>query len=139
MLDPNQAEQLLRQNKLPRMVQWYNPRLLTRVGIRTIVSSVFGQYADQRLIQAATDPADDKALVERYDYRDPTPESPLDRVALDETGAYYIDYIADTGDGFESTYTTAYLLATDQLKVPGLDKPLPAADTLIMGGDQCYP
>ena len=37
------------------MVKWYDPRLLARVGMRTIVSNVFGQYADQRLIQAATD------------------------------------------------------------------------------------
>ena len=26
--------------------------------------------------------------------------------ALDESGAYWIDYVADVGDGFESTYTT---------------------------------
>ena len=41
------------------MVSWYDPRLLARIGVRTIISSVFGQYADQRLIQAVTDPAED--------------------------------------------------------------------------------
>ena len=45
-----------------QMVSWYDPRLLARMGVRTIVSSVFGQYADQRLMQAVTDPADDKEL-----------------------------------------------------------------------------
>lgn len=49
----------LRMGRLPRMVSWYDPRLLARIGIRTIVSSVFGQYADQRLMQAVTDPCDE--------------------------------------------------------------------------------
>ncbi len=129
----------LRKNRLPKMVSWYDPRLLARIGVRTIVSNVFGQYADQRLIQAATDQADSTALKARYDFRDPTPDDPMQRVALDEKGAFWIDYLADTGDGFESTYTMAYLLAIDTLKVPGLEQPLPAGDTLIMGGDQCYP
>ena len=77
----------LRNGDLPKMVSWYDPRLLSRIGIRTIISNVFGQYADQRLIQAATDPADDQTLVHRYDYRDPTPDDPMKRMALDETGA----------------------------------------------------
>ena len=129
----------LRAGRLPRMVSWYDPRLLSRIGVRTIVSNVFGQYADQRLIQAATDQADSAALRARYDYRDPTPDDPMQKVALDANGAFWIDYVADTGDGFESTYTMAYLLAIDQLTVPGLAEPLPAGDTLVMGGDQCYP
>lgn len=133
------AEKELRAGRLARMVRWYDPRLLTRIGFRTLVSNVFGQYADQRLIQAATDQADAKALKARYDYRDPTQSDPMHRVALDQNGAYWIDYVADTGDGFDSTYTMAYLLAIEQLKVPGIAAPLPAGDTLIMGGDQCYP
>ncbi len=129
----------LRKDRLPKMVRWYDPRLLAKVGVRTMVSTVFGQYADQRLIQAATDQGDSKALKARYDFRDPTQVDPMQRVALDTTGAFWIDYLADTGDGYESTYTMAYLLAIEQLKVPGVEKPLPAGDTLIMGGDQCYP
>ena len=116
----------LRAGHLPRMVRWYDPRLLTRIGFRTLISNVFGQYADQRLIQAATDQADRKALKARYDYRDPTQADPMKRVALDSKGAFWIDYVSDTGDGFESTYTMAYLLAIDHLKVPGIDAPLPA-------------
>ena len=105
----------LRKGRLPKMVRWYDPRLLARVGIRTMVSNVFGQYADQRLIQAATDQGDSAALKARYDYRDPTQTDPLQRVALDAGGAFWIDYIADTGDGFESTDTLAYLMAIDEL------------------------
>ena len=129
---------LAQDGKLPKMVSWYDPRLLTRIGIRTIVSSVFGQYADQRLVQAATDPIDQAGAVARYDYRDPTPADPMQTIALDKQGAYWIDYLADTGDGFEPTYAMAYLLAQEQLRVAGAGT-LPQGDLLIMGGDQCYP
>ena len=129
----------LRAGRLAGMVRWYDPRLLTRIGVRTIISKVLGQYADQRLIQAATDQADAAALKARYDYRDPTQSDPMHKVALDDKGAFWVDYVSDTGDGFESTYAMAYLLAIDELKVPGIAAPLPAGDTLIMGGDQCYP
>ena len=106
----------LRMGHLPKMVSWYDPRLLARIGVRTIVSSVFGQYADQRLMQAVTDPAEDKDLVARYDYRDLNAGEPHKCVACDETGAFWIDYIADIGDGFDCTYTMAYLLAQDSLE-----------------------
>jgi hypothetical protein len=105
--------------------------------VRTIISSVFGQYADQRLMQAVTDPCDDKQLCERYDYSNPNADH-LKRIAPDESGAYWIDYVADVGDGFEATYTSAYLIAQDSLDVPGAGK-LPHGEILIMGGDQCYP
>jgi hypothetical protein len=127
----------LRKGRLPQMVSWYDPRLLARVGVRTIISTVFGQYADQRLIQAVTDHVDDKELVNRYDYRRKANGSGKP-IALDENGAFWIDYVADVGDGFESTYTTAYLLAQDSLNVPGAGR-LTHGDILIMGGDQCYP
>jgi hypothetical protein len=128
----------LRKGMLPRMVSWYDPRLLARIGIRTLVSSVFGQYADQRLMQAVTDTAEDQELVGRYDYCAPPGSDPQRCLATDATGAYWIDYIADVGDGFEPTYALAYLLAQDSLEVRGAGK-LRHGDILIMGGDQCYP
>lgn len=129
----------LNAGELPGMVGWYEPRLLARVGMRTIISSVFGQYADQRLIQAATDVAPVEDIINRYNYSDIRSDDPERRVALGENGAFWIDYIADVGDGFDPTYTTAYLLAQPQLKLDGVDEPLTAGSVLIMGGDQCYP
>ncbi len=128
--------------KLARMVRWYDPRLLARVGVRTIVSSVFGQYADQRIVQAATDSVSIPDLKVRYDYSDPNSPHLHRRVPLDEKGAVWVDYIADTGDGFESTYTMAYLLAQHQLSISEDGKnarDIKAGSILIMGGDQCYP
>lgn len=132
----------LRMGRLPKMVSWYDPRLLARIGIRTIISSVFGQYADQRLMQAVTDPCTDDELRCRYDYsKTDGPaegETGQNRLALDESGAFWIDYVSDVGDGFEPTYTTAYLLAQASLDVPNAGK-LRHGEILIMGGDQCYP
>ena len=128
----------LRMGRLPKMVSWYDPRLLARIGIRTIVSSVFGQYADQRIMQAVTDPVEDKDLISRYDYSDPNAADPHRCLACDDTGALWVDYIADIGDGFDCTYTMAYLLAQDSLDVRGAG-PLRHGEILIMGGDQCYP
>jgi hypothetical protein len=129
----------LNSRELPGLVRWYEPRLLMRVGMRTIISSVFGQYADQRLIQAATDVAPVDVIINRYNYADTRSDDPDRRVAMGENGAFWIDYIADIGDGFDQTYTTAYLLAQPQLEVEGTDEPLTAGSILIMGGDQCYP
>ena len=128
----------LRRGMLPKMVSWYDPRLLARIGVRTMVSSVFGQYADQRLMQAVTDPAEDKELVARYDYCDINASDPQKCVACRRDGAFWIDYVADVGDGFEATYTMAYLLAQDSLDVRGAGR-LRHGEILIMGGDQCYP
>lgn len=128
----------LRMGMLPKMVSWYDPRLLARIGVRTIISSVFGQYADQRLIQAVTDPCDDKELCTRYDYSSPDANEPKRCIVPDETGAFWVDYVADVGDGFEPSYTLAYLLGQDSLDVRQAGR-LPHGQILILGGDQCYP
>jgi hypothetical protein len=128
----------LRLGRLPKMVSWYDPRLLARIGVRTLISSVFGQYADQRLMQAVTDTAGSEELCGRYDYGDPNAADTNKCVMPDETGAYWVDYIADIGDGFDCTYAMAYLLAQDGLDVRGAGR-LRHGDVLIMGGDQCYP
>ena len=67
------------------------------------------------------------------------------RLKLDASGALWIDFIADLGDGFEATYAMAYLLARPELYVRGVTRkqefhePLPAGEILILGGDLAYP
>jgi hypothetical protein len=53
--------------------------------------------------------------------------------------ALWVDFIADLGDGFEATYAMASLLAADRLEIKHADKPLPAGQILIFGGDLAYP
>jgi hypothetical protein len=127
----------LRRGDLPQMVDWFDPGLLAKVGVRSIISATLGAYTDQRLTQAATDNVKESELKGRYDYS--STGNPRHAIVPDETGSVWVDYIADLGDGFESTYAMAYLLAGDQLKVAGDANPLPAGKLLVMGGDQVYP
>ena len=57
----------LRRRKLPQMVDWFDPRLLARSASDDGLGTL-GQYADQRLMQAASDRATRRNLVPRYDY-----------------------------------------------------------------------
>ena len=120
----------LRAGKLPQMVDWFDPALLARIGVRELISGTMGQYADQRLLQAASDRVnDERELALRYDYSGGE---------TDQNGEVWVDYIADLGDGFEATYSMAYLLAQDALDIEGASS-LPAGEILVMGGDQAYP
>ncbi len=135
----------LKARQLPQMVDWFDPNLLVRIGIRDMISGTIGQYADQRLMQAASDHVASEAdLVARYDYSNLNGSDPIKRLVPDANGAIWVDYISDLGDGFEATYAMAYLMAPDVLKVAGVsegDAPLDlkAGEILIMGGDQAYP
>ena len=129
----------LRMGQLPKMVSWYDPRLLARIGVRTIISSVFGQYADQRLIQAVTDSVRRQGPVHPLRLQRPERDRPepahrrrRERRRSGSTTS------PTSGDGFESTYTIAYLLAQDSLDVRQAGR-LRHGEVLIMGGDQCYP
>lgn len=115
----------------PRMVKWFTPAILATTAARHMISSVFGQFADQRIMQATVDGISTsavKSLVLRHDYSAKT----------DNHGEFWIDYVADLGDGFDSTYAVASLISADHLEVPGAGR-LPGGRVLIMGGDQVYP
>lgn len=120
-------------SKLPDMVHWYSPSLLAETGTRHFISRVFGQFADQRIMQATVDgfaPGVLTTVAKRYDYSS-KPQFVTD-------GAFWVDYVSDLGDGFDSTYSVASLIAADNLEIAGAGQ-LPAAKLLIMGGDQVYP
>lgn len=104
--------------KPQKMVNWYDLPQLVTIGTQTIISSIFGNYADKREAQANV-----VSTELYYDY-----SSMRD---------CWVDYVADTGDGFDSCYTVASLLAKPALEVDGHQ--LKRADVLIMGGDQVYP
>ena len=118
---------------LPGMVRWYSPSHLVSTGWRSIVSELFGQYADQRIMQATIDgfsPEVMKEVIGRYNYSDLR--------QLGDGNTVWVDYIADLGDGFNSTYAMASLVSAPSLDIEGTGK-LPAGKLLIMGGDQVYP
>jgi len=97
-------------------VRWLEPGLLAKSGIEVIVSGTFGKFADKREIQRETQ--------EQFDYST-------------TTGELWVDYISDTGDGWEATYTMAYLAAQRSLEADG--ETLQRGHVLLLGGDQVYP
>jgi hypothetical protein len=99
-------------------VRWFSPAVLAVTGLRVVLSSVFGSFLDKRELQARL-------------------ECDVDRQHAGEP-EIWLDYVADTGDGFDATYSVASLLARRRLHVEGGDD-LPRSQVLVLGGDQTYP
>jgi hypothetical protein len=102
-----------------RAVPWLSPVLLSGTAVRVLLAELFGAYLDKRELQDAL-PAEISV------------EQPRGA-----TGDLWLDYCADTGDGFNATYSMAYLLAKPGLIVDS--HPLPRGEALVLGGDQVYP
>ena len=97
-------------------VRWLSPGLLARSGVEVIVSGTFGKFADKREIQRESQDGMDYSAA---------------------GGDLWVDYLSDTGDGWEGTYTMAWLLAQPVLKAG--EETLPRGRILLLGGDQVYP
>jgi calcineurin-like phosphoesterase family protein len=111
-----------------KMTRWYDPPRLISIGIRVAISTVFGEFADRRDAMAASREIDPKTIDPVYDYSASAP-----------TSDFWFDFVADTGDGWDSTYAIARLLADPALSVDGAPDTLPMGQLLIMGGDEVYP
>ncbi len=131
----------LRQTK---MVQWLHPRFLLKAGAEVVLSDLFGSYADKREVEAglpwALRPIEPESLERDADGR--PEDSPSDYVGKryrDVKGALWFDYAADVGEGFDPTYTVAWLLAQPILDVGKEQIPTERGRFLVLGGDQVYP
>jgi len=102
------------------MVRWLDPHQLVDTAARVLLSGLFSSYADNRELQALV------------------PAEVPDR---SDAGELWFDYVADLGDGWNSTYTMARLLATPELKLEweGEVHATERGRILVMGGDQVYP
>jgi hypothetical protein len=124
--------------KQPAMTNWYDPRQLSATALKALVSGTFASYADKREMQAALGP--EKKPI----------DCSLDAKSGQNIDEIWIDFVSDTGDGFNSTYTVADLVAqslhvklnpgySGESKTEITDWELPAAKLLLFGGDQVYP
>ncbi len=113
----------------PRMVNWLNPFHLAQIGIRAGISSTFGAFADRRDAEAAVRPLDPEEALRFFEYG---------KSECDSKGEFWFDYLADTGDGWNQTYTMAHLLSQPELDA-GKHQALKRGRVLILGGDQVYP
>lgn len=107
------------------MVRWLDPRLLLKTLFTLVVAKLFAAYADRRERDVSRPPDGPY----RYDQ--------AQSGNLHNQDGVWLDYIADLGDGWDSTTTMAGLLAQPVLTLDG--RILPHGRVLVMGGDLAYP
>jgi hypothetical protein len=127
------------------MVGWYDPRQLVRTASQVAISTIFGRHSDRRLVEALA-----SGRPEIYDYTYHYKDDGAELCELDEArprDEIWIDYVADLGEGWNSTYAVAYYLAedsrefeyTDTLSGERRNARTQRGDILIFGGDEVYP
>src|SRR5262245_52205479 len=105
------------------MVHWYSPRQLVRTLADMLSSTVVVRILDPRALERETE-----RLPALIDWR--------------RRREVWLDFVADTGDGFNSTFSVARTLAQDELElVDGAHYRhlTRRGDALIFGGDLAYP
>lgn len=107
--------------KKPGMTRWYDFSVLAMTSPRNLLSRALGSMIDTRLL--STREVQDADRVFSYE---------------DRADGFWFDYVADTGDGWDATYTMAYLLSSDHV-LPQGKRPLRRGEFLVMGGDEVYP
>src|SRR5947209_2742057 len=90
-----------------KKVNWYEPRQLLRTAQKVAISTTFGEHSDRRLIEAL---ADSGSALEGSRL---TPQGAHDY--HEEPCPFWFDYLSDTGDGWDATYTVAYHVAQPYL------------------------
>lgn len=152
--------------KKEKMVGWYDPGQLADTGKKTVISTIIGEYADPRA--GAADPTHGKffdystqiRLTTEAEKKADDDEKKLhdDFRNIEGTSrdGIWIDYVADVGDGWNSTYAVAYNLAMQNLPAKLKIEPedpkkktdppeyedfgeTPRGELLVFGGDGVYP
>jgi hypothetical protein len=101
-----------------RMTRWLDPAGLVVIGVEALLSGLFAQYADRRELEATYPETLTPTFAQRHDL--------------------WIDYVADTGDGWDSTASVAWAACHDTTAdVNGIDTKV--GDLLVFGGDEVYP
>ena len=107
-----------RGGKRRKPVPWLSVTELIRTGSEAAKSTDFARYADQRETQAHS------------------PEQFYDLSHLGTADPFVVDYLADTGDGFDATFAVA---ASVNGTAQGPAAPRERGDLLVLGGDEVYP
>ena len=102
-----------------KAVQWFSPPTLARAAAKVVLSAAFGDYLDKREMEHTLETG----------------------VLSTGVGAddVWIDFIADTADGFDQTYSVAWCASQPNIAPIGLEGTLPRAQLVVLGGDEVYP
>jgi hypothetical protein len=103
------------------MVGWYDPRQLINTAIQVLVSDLIGTRFDARREEALASDRQEQLI----DY------------SRNTSGDFWFDYMADTGDGWDSTFHMASLVSRASISLEG--EGLPRGKFLLLGGDETYP
>jgi hypothetical protein len=116
---PTKLEELRFKRRSP--VQWFSPPTLARAAAKVILAAAFGDYLDKREMQGT--------LAATMFAIDPDADD------------LWFDFVADTGDGFNSTYSVAWCMARKEIEfeVDGRTETLKRAKLVVLGGDEVYP
>lgn len=136
------------------MSRWLSPPQLLDAGLKELVAGLFETFADRRdslearenvvLMHPSVETGPDATMG--------SASTPLRSRTLlpgddrPESDGFWIDYVADLGDGFSTTYSVAAEIAmtghpnTKSYPTPdGETVDLERGELLIMGGDEVYP
>ncbi|MFL5351037.1 metallophosphoesterase family protein [Archangium sp.] len=112
-----------------KMVTWFDPLVLLKAGVRSLISTTIGEQADRRLLDALAAPKG----------------APTD-LSVDDAGRpreeLWFDFVADLGDGWDSTYEVAVEVCKPTLSLrdeTGTAYETRSGELLIFGGDEVYP
>ena len=114
---PHSLSELEFERRTP--VRWFSPPVLARAGAKVVLSSALGDYLDKREMQQMLG----RSIVN----------------APCQADEVWVDFVADTGDGFDPTYTVAWCTSQPHLRPEGAERDLPRADVVVFGGDEVYP
>lgn len=114
------------QRQHAKMVGWFDPPVLAQTAMHMTTANVFGRHSDSRLVEAlASQPQG------HFDYSLAGPEG------------LWLDYVADLGDGWNSTHAIAAAIARPELQVArtpdGPGDATRGGRVLLFGGDAVYP
>src|SRR5690349_13179434 len=105
-----------------KAVRWFSPPTLARAAAKVVLAAAFGDYLDKREMEHTL------------------------RAEVLTAGAgaddVWIDFIADTADGFDQTYSVAWCASQSTIAPVGPDgqtRSLPRAQLIVFGGDEVYP
>jgi hypothetical protein len=123
-MDVERLQRLLANPVRAKMVGWFDPQVLARSALLVTLANLFGRHSDRRLIEALASQSQNA-----FNYSA-------------ESGDFWLDYVSDLGDGFNSTHSVAHALAQPELEVRtrsgGIERTR-AGKVLIFGGDEVYP
>ncbi|HRE12361.1 MAG TPA: metallophosphoesterase [Ignavibacteria bacterium] len=124
--------------KLLPPVSWFNLKQLAGTAYKSIISSIIGEQSDRRLMLALASSEKEFYNYTRYHKNVNGKIVPNEDSKRKEM---WLDFIADTGDGWNPTYSIAYYAAKQGLKLNFGDKQFDTkrGEVLIFGGDEVYP